>query len=119
MHMITACLAPGASRPLPFHGRFGVNTYKMVNAEGVAVLVKYHWVPKQGVRNLTQAEAQEVQAANFNHATQDLYDAIERGEHPEWELNIQVMSDGEHPELDFDPLDPRRSGQRSSSPSCP
>ena len=55
----------------------GVNTYKWVNQEGVAVLVKYHWEPKQGIKNLTQEEASEIQAKNFNHATQDLYDAIE------------------------------------------
>jgi catalase len=69
------------------------------------VLVKYHWEPKQGIKNLTQAEAQAIQAQNFNHATQDLYDAIERRDYPEWELCVQIMSDDDHPELDFDPLD--------------
>ncbi len=83
----------------------GVNTYKWVNSEGEAVLVKYHWEPKQGIKNLTQKEASEIQAKNFNHATQDLYDAIEQGDYPEWELLVQIMSDDEHPELDFDPLD--------------
>jgi catalase len=51
----------------------GVNTYKWVNSEGVAVLVKYHWEPLQGIRNLTQQQAEEIQGKNFNHATQDLY----------------------------------------------
>jgi catalase len=83
----------------------GVNTYKWVNGTGDAVLVKYHWIPKQPERNLTQKEADAIQATNFNHATQDLYDAIERGDFPEWELNVQIMEDSEHPELDFDPLD--------------
>ena len=55
----------------------GVNTYKWVNSQGHAVLVKYHWEPKQGIKNLTQAEAEEIQKKNFNHATQDLYEAIE------------------------------------------
>ena len=67
----------------------GVNTYKWVNAAGRGRLVKYHWVPKQGVRNLTQDEADAIQATNFNHATQDLYDAIERGDYPEWELQCR------------------------------
>jgi catalase len=49
---------------------------------GEGVLVKYHWEPKQGIKNLTQAEAEEIQGKNFNHATQDLYDAIERGDYP-------------------------------------
>ncbi|WP_311764907.1 catalase [Paenibacillus agricola] len=83
----------------------GVNTYKWVNSQGEAVLVKYHWEPKQGIKNLTQQEADQIQGKNFNHATQDLYQAIESGNYPEWELCIQMMSDDEHPELDYDPLD--------------
>lgn len=106
MHMITFLFSPWG---IPANYRqmqgSGVNTYKWVSADGQAVLVKYHWEPKQGIKNLTQAEAEAVQAKNFNHATQDLYDAIERGDYPEWELLVQIMSDGEHPELDFDPLD--------------
>jgi catalase len=97
----------------------GVNTYKWVNADGVGVLVKYHWVPKLGVKNLTQAEAEAIQAKNFNHATQDLYEAIERGEFPEWELNVQIMEDGEHPELDFDPLDDTKMWPEASFPFRP
>lgn len=83
----------------------GVNTYKLVNDDGKAVLVKFHWEPNQGIKNLTQKEAEEIQGQNFNHATQDLYEAIEEGNYPEWELYVQIMEDGEHPELDFDPLD--------------
>ena len=67
--------------------------------------MKYHWEPKQGIRNLTQEEAEKIQAKNVEHATQDLYEAIERGDYPEWELFVQIMEDGYHPELDFDPLD--------------
>jgi len=70
--------------------------------------VKYHWIPKQGEVNLTQEQANQIQSTNFNHATQDLYEAIERGDFPEWELQVQIMEDGEHPELDFDPLDPTK-----------
>ena len=83
----------------------GVNTYKWVNRDGVAHLVKYHWVPTLSVKNLTQKEADSIQGMNFNHGTQDLYDAIEKGDYPSWELNVQLMEDHEHPELDFDPLD--------------
>lgn len=54
---------------------------------------------------MTQKEAEEIQAKNFNHATQDLSEAIEKGDYPEWELYVQIMSDDDHPELDFDPLD--------------
>ena len=106
MHMLTWLFSP---RGIPADYRhqegFGVNTYKWVNAAGEGVLVKYHWKAKQGVKSLTQAEAEAIQATNFNHASQDLYEAIERGDDPEWELCVQIMPDGDHPELDFDPLD--------------
>ena len=69
------------------------------------VLCKFHFQPRQGVRNLTQEEAERIQAKDFNHATGDLYDAIAQGDFPEWDMFIQVMEDNEHPELDWDPLD--------------
>jgi catalase len=106
MHMITFLFSPYG---IPANYRqmqgSGVNTYKWVNKEGVGVLVKYHWEPVQGIKNLTQEQAQDIQGKNFNHATQDLFDAIENGNFPAWEMNVQIMEDGEHPELDFDPLD--------------
>ncbi|TKI69768.1 catalase [Lysinibacillus mangiferihumi] len=105
-HMVTFIYSPWG---IPANYRMmqgsGVNTYKWVNSEGKAVLVKYHWEPLHGIKNLTQKEAEEIQQKNFNHATQDLYDAIKCGDYPEWELNVQIMEDGPHPELDFDPLD--------------
>ncbi|WP_458118909.1 catalase [Paenibacillus sp. Z6-24] len=105
-HMITFLFSPWG---IPANYRMmqgsGVNTYKWVNEAGEAVLIKYHWEPLQGIRNLKQEEANAIQALDFNHATVDLYDAIERGEYPEWELCVQMMSDDYHPELDFDPLD--------------
>lgn len=97
----------------------GVNTYKWVNADGKAVLVKYHWEPLQGIRNLTQEMAEEVQGKNFNHATQDLHDAIEKGEFPQWELFVQILSDDEHPELDFDPLDDTKLWPKEQFPWLP
>ncbi|MFT2009930.1 catalase [Pontibacter sp. 13R65] len=98
----------------------GVNTYKWVNKDGEAVLIKYHWEPlKQGIRNLTQKEAEEIQGKNFNHATQDLYEAIEKGDFPEWELCVQIMSDDDHPELDFDPLDDTKLWPADQFPFLP
>jgi catalase len=120
MHMITFLFSPWG---IPANYRHmqgsGVNTYKWVNNDGVGTLVKYHWEPLQGIRNLTQKEANEIQATNFNHATQDLYEAIERGEYPEWELNVQLMSDDEHTELDFDPLDDTKLWPREQFPWYP
>jgi catalase len=119
-HMVTFLYSPWG---IPANYRqmqgSGVNTYKWVNADGEAVLVKYHWEPLQGIRNLTQKEAQEIQAKNFNHATQDLYEAIHRGDFPEWELNVQIISDDDHPELDFDPLDDTKLWPKEQFPWHP
>jgi catalase len=106
MHMLSWLFSPrGIPRNYRTMDGFGVNTYKMVNAQGEGVLVKYHWKTQQGVDSLTQEQANEIQAANLGHASEDLFEAIERGEYPRWELNVQIMSDDEHSELDFDPLD--------------
>ncbi|MGY1692855.1 catalase [Geodermatophilus sp. SYSU D01105] len=106
MHMLVNLFSP---RGIPSDYRhmqgFGVNTYKWVNAEGETHLVKYHWIPKQGVKSLTAADAAAIQANDLGHATKDLYEAIENGDFPQWDLYVQMMSDDEHPELDFDPLD--------------
>jgi len=106
MHMVTLVFSP---RGIPANYRtqqgFGVNTYKWVNAAGETKLIKYHWLPKQGVKSLTAADAANIQAGELGSATKDLYDAIAAGDYPEWELHVQMMDDHEHPELDFDPLD--------------
>jgi len=120
MHMITFLFSPWG---IPANYRHmqgsGVNTYKWVNDAGEAVLVKYHWEPLQGIKNLTQAEAEQIQGKNFNHATLDLSQAIERGEFPKWELCVQIMEDGEHPELDFDPLDDTKLWPEDRFPFLP
>lgn len=85
---------------------FGVHTFKWVNAAGKEHLVKYTWVPKQGVACLLPDEAAKVGGGDFNHATRDLYDAIEAGNYPEWELNVQILDPSLDLQLDFDPLDP-------------
>ena len=69
-HMITILFSPWGIPATYRHMQgSGVNTYKWVNAQGEAVLVKYHWEPKQGIRNLTQEEADAIQAKNVGHAT--------------------------------------------------
>nr|WP_238389172.1 catalase [Bacillus pumilus] len=75
-HMVTFLFSPWGIPATYRHMQgSGVHAYKWVNHEGKAVLVKYHFEPKQGIRNLTQEQAQAIQGENFNHATQDLYEA--------------------------------------------
>jgi catalase len=120
MHMVTLVFGP---RGIPASYRtmqgFGVNTYKWVNAQGDSVLVKYHWLPKQGVKSWTEADAAAVQAQELGVHTRDLHEAIEAGDHPEWELCVQIMSDDEHPELDWDPLDDTKVWPEQDFPVLP
>jgi catalase len=106
MHMLVNLFSP---RGIPADYRhqqgFGVNTYRWVNAANETKLVKYHWMPTCGVASLTEADAAAIQANDLGHASKDLYDAIERGDYPEWDLLVQMMDDHDHPELDWDPLD--------------
>lgn len=106
MHMLTHLFSP---RGIPASYRhmegFGVNTYKMVNAQGDTVLVKYHFHPRCGIASLTAEEAAKVQGKDLGSASKDLYEAIECGNYPQWDMFVQIMEDHEHPELDWDPLD--------------
>ncbi|MEE6274329.1 catalase [Georgenia sp. MJ206] len=106
MHMLVNLFSPrGIPATYRHQQGFGVNTYRWVNADGVSHLVKYHWMPHEGVRSLTEEDAAAIQAHDTGHASLDLHEAIERGDFPKWDLLVQIMSDDEHAELDFDPLD--------------
>ena len=120
LHMVTWVKSPWGI-PANYREMEGssVNTCKLVNDEGVAHLVKFSWVPKQGARNLTSPQAAEIQAQEVGHATKDLYEAIERGDYPEWEFCAQLMSDDDHPELDFDPLDDTKRWPEDKFPLLP
>src|ERR671917_1621324 len=106
MHMLVNLFSP---RGIPADYRhmqgFGVNTYKWTDAQGETKLVKYHWMPSCGVESMTEEDAAAIQANDLGHASKDLYEAIERGDYPEWDLLVQMMDDHDHPELDWDPLD--------------
>ena len=120
LHMVTQVKSPMG---IPANYRemegSGVNTYKLVNDQGIAYLTKFHWVPKQGVRNLTTPQAEAIQAKDVGHATKDLYDAIGRGDFPEWEFCVQVMTDGPNDHLSFDPLDDTKLWPEDQFPLLP
>ncbi|MEW1913450.1 catalase [Kitasatospora sp. NPDC085895] len=82
---------------------FGVHTFRLVDAEGGTSLVKWHWKPKLGVHSLTWEEAQLIAGADPDFHRRDLYDAIEAGAFPQWELGIQVLPDT--PEQTFEGID--------------
>ncbi|WP_163655295.1 catalase [Listeria sp. PSOL-1] len=82
-----------------------VHAFKWINAEGKTVYVKLRWLPKAGIVNLSTEQAAKIQAKEFNHATRDLHEAIEKGEYPEWDLYIQVLDPADLDKFDFNPLD--------------
>jgi catalase len=84
---------------------FGVHTFRLVNARGEATLVKFHWTPKLGVHSLVWDEAVKISGADPDYNRRDLWEAIEAGEFPEWELGIQVFSEEDAERFSFDVLD--------------
>ncbi|TXS52328.1 catalase [Streptomyces sp. t39] len=74
---------------------FGVHTFRLVNAEGVTTLVKFHWKPRLGVHSLVWEEAQIIAGVDPDFHRRDLFDAIECGAFPQWELGIQTFPDND------------------------
>jgi len=84
---------------------FGVHSYRLVNAEGESVFVKFHWNPKFGTHSLTWDEAVKISGADPDFHRRDLWERIEGGALPEWELGIQVFTEDEAAKFSFDILD--------------
>ncbi len=84
---------------------FGVNTFRLVNADGVATFVKFHWRPKLGLQSTCWDEAVKIAGADPDYHRRDLFDAIDGGDFPEWEFGVQLLSEDEAAELPFDILD--------------
>ncbi|MGN7312167.1 catalase [Alkalicoccobacillus gibsonii] len=102
MHLFTDEGIPASYREMRGSS---VHAFKWINAYGNTVYVKFRWVPKAGQRNLSAEEATEVQGKDFNHASVDLYNAIENGEYPEWDFYVQILDPADMDNYDFDPLD--------------
>lgn len=84
---------------------FGVHTFRLINKENQAHLVKFHWTPKQGVAQVVWDEALKLNGKDPDFHRRDLWEAIERGNYPEWELGAQIFTEEEAAQWDFDVLD--------------
>ena len=84
---------------------FGVHTFRFVNAAGESRFVKFHWTPVLGMQSVVWNEAVKINGADPDFHRRDLFDAISRGDFPQWELGIQVFDDAFADEFDFDVLD--------------
>lgn len=87
---------------------FGVNTFRFVNEQGKARFVKFHWKPLLGVHSLTWDEAQKLAGKDPDFHRRDLWDAIQMGEYPEFELGVQMIEEEQEFAFDFDILDPTK-----------
>jgi len=84
---------------------FGVHTFRLVNEAGESVFVKFHWQPKLGTHSLVWDEAVKISGADPDFHRRDLWEAIEAGEYPEWELGLQVFTEEQAEAFSFDILD--------------
>jgi len=87
---------------------FGVHTFRLVNAQGESRFVKFHWTPLQGTHSLVWDEAVRISGADPDFHRRDLWEAIESGNFPEWELGLQVFTEEQANEFAFDILDPTK-----------
>jgi catalase len=84
---------------------FGVHSYRFVNEAGESVFVKFHWQPKLGTLSLVWDEAMKIAGADPDFHRRDLWEAIEAGEYPEWELALQIFTEQQAEQFSFDVLD--------------
>ncbi len=87
---------------------FGVHTFPLVNAAGKSTFVKFHWKPKLGLQSTVWDEALKLQAADNDYHRRDLYEAIDGGDFPEWELGIQAFDRKFAEAQPYDVLDPTK-----------
>ena len=106
MHMIMWIMS---DRTIPRSFRtmegFGVHTFRLVNTEGKVTYVKFHWKPKQGLQSVVWNEALKLNGADPDFHRRDLWDAIQAGDFPEWELGLQLFDQEFADSFAFDVLD--------------
>jgi catalase len=106
MHMIMWAMSDrGIPRSFRFMEGFGVHTYRFVNAKGKSNFVKFHWKPKLGLQSVVWDEAVKINGADPDFHRRDLWNAIQSGNFPEWELGLQLFDDKFADEFEFDVLD--------------
>ncbi len=95
----------GIPRSFRFMEGFGVHTFRLVDAKGKSTFVKFHWKPKLGLQSVVWNEALKINGADPDFHRRDLWNAIESGDFPEWELGLQLFDDDFADKFAFDILD--------------
>lgn len=116
-HMIMWVLSDRAlPRSYAMMEGFGVHTFRLVNEEGKARFVKFHWKPVLGTHSLVWDETQKIAGKDPDFNRKDLWDRIENGDFPEYELGLQVVEEEDEHKFDFDLLDPTKLIPESEVP---
>ncbi|MDQ3751076.1 MAG: catalase, partial [Acidobacteriota bacterium] len=106
MHMIMWLMSDRAiPRSFRMMEGFGVHTFRFVNEAGKATFVKFHWKPLLGVHSVAWDEAQKISGNDPDFHRRDLWEAIENGDFPEWELGVQLVAEEDEHKFEFDLLD--------------
>jgi catalase len=106
VHQVTILFSDrGTPRTYRNMNGYSSHTYKWYNAKGEYFWVQYHFKTEQGIQNLTLAESTKMKGEDPDHATRDLFQAIERKEFPSWRLEMQIMTPEQAKEYRFDPFD--------------
>jgi catalase len=109
MHMIMWVMSDRAiPRSYRMMEGFGVHTFRLVNEANESTFVKFHWKPKLGTHAVVWDEAQKISGKNPDFHRQDLWEAIEMGNFPEWELGVQIIPAEDEQKYEFDLLDPTK-----------
>ncbi|WP_434388941.1 catalase [Melittangium boletus] len=105
-HMIMWAMSDrGIPRSYRMMDGFGVHTFRFVNAQGVSRFVKFHWKPLLGVHSLVWDESQKLAGKDADYHRRDLWEAIEKGHFPEWELAVQIIEEADADTLGIELLD--------------
>ncbi|STX52884.1 Catalase [Legionella busanensis] len=106
MHMVMWIMSDRTiPRSFRFMEGFGVHTFRLVNQEGKSTFVKFHWKPKLGMQSVTWDEAVKINGADPDFHRRDLWNAIQTGSFPEWELGMQLFDESFCDRFPFDVLD--------------
>ena len=109
MHMIMWVMSDRAiPRSFRFMEGFGVHTFRFVNAKDESTFVKFHWKPKLGLQSVAWNEAVKINGADPDFHRRDLWQSIQSGNFPEWELGVQLFDQDFADNFDFDILDPTK-----------
>ncbi len=109
MHMIMWVMSDRAiPRSFRFMEGFGVHTFRLLNARDESTFVKFHWKPKLGMQSVLWNEAVKINGADPDYHRRDLWQAIQTGNFPEWELQLQLFDQDFADKFDFDILDPTK-----------